>query len=324
MKIRTFGVAAGALAAAIVMSACSGGETANTAAPAAPAAPAAAPAQTAPKPQVLRVAELDGLSPVVVNGKGRTIYRFDKESNDPTKIACTGDCLKTWEPVLAPNGFEVQQGIEEDLVGVIDRPEGGKQLTLNGWALYYYFKDLELGQIAGQGIGDTWFAIAPNGKKAEETGAAQGQGQVQRQGDQQILRVAELDGFSPVVVNGKGRTIYRFEKESNDPTKIACVDDCVKVWEPVLAPNGVDIKTGVEEDLVGAIERPDGGKQLTLNGWPLYYYFKDLKLGQTAGQGIGGSWFAIAPTGRKAEQAGGGSADTGSSSGSSGTYGYGG
>jgi len=323
VKIRTFGVAAGALAAAIVMSACSGGEQATTSAPAAPVANQATPAQVAPKPQVLRVAELDGLSPAVVNGKGRTIYRFDKESNDPTKIACVDDCLKTWEPVLAPNGFQVQEGIEEDLVGVIDRPDGGKQLTLNGWPLYYYFKDLELGQTAGQGIGGTWFAIAPNGKKAEETGAGQGQVQGQVQGNQQILRVAELDGFSPVVVNGKGRTIYRFEKESNDPTKIACVDDCLKVWEPVLAPNGVDIKTGVKEGLVGTIERPDGGKQLTLNGWPMYYYFKDLKLGQTAGQGIGGTWFAIAPNGKKAQEAGGASSGSSSSSGSSG-YSYGG
>jgi predicted lipoprotein with Yx(FWY)xxD motif len=319
MKIRTLGVAAGALAAAIAMSACSGGETATTAAP---AANQSAAAQTQTKPQVLRVAQLDGFSPVVVNGKGRTIYRFDDESNDPPTIACVGDCTKTWEPVLAPNGFEVKTGVEEDLVGVIDRPDGGKQLTLNGWPLYYYFKDLELGQTAGQGIGDKWFAIAPNGKKAEETDAG---GQSQSQGDPQVLRVAELDGFSPVVVNGKGRTIYRFEKESNDPSTIACVGDCTKTWEPVLAPNGVDLKSGVKEGLVGTIERPDGGQQVTLNGWPLYYYFKDLKLGQTAGQGIGGTWFAIAPTGKKAEEEASGSSWEGSSgSGYNSGSGYGG
>jgi predicted lipoprotein with Yx(FWY)xxD motif len=173
MKIRTIGVAAGAVAAALVMTACSGGDSAAPAANQGSQAPAANQAQTAPKPQVLRVAELDGLSQVVVNGKGRTIYRFDKESNDPTTIACTGDCLKVWQPVLAPNGVDIRSGVEQNLVGTIDRPEG-KQVTLNGWPLYYYFKDLELGQTAGQGIGGNWFAIAPSGKKATETGGAEG------------------------------------------------------------------------------------------------------------------------------------------------------
>jgi predicted lipoprotein with Yx(FWY)xxD motif len=124
------------------------------------------------------------------------------------------------------------------------------------------------------------------------------------------------------VVNGKGRTIYRFDKESNNPPTIACTGDCVKTWEPVLAPNGVDIRAGVEQGLVGTIDRPEG-KQVTLNGWPLYYYFKDLELGQTAGQGIGGTWFAIAPNGKKAEQTGGESSGGSSDSGDSGSGGYG-
>lgn len=122
----------------------------------------------------------------------------------------------------------------------------------------------------------------------------------------QVLRVAQLDGFSPIVVNAKGRTIYRFEKDSSNPPQSACTGDCLKIWEPVLAPNGVQIEAGVEEDLVGLLARPDGNKQLTLNGWPLYYFHKDLQLGQTAGHGVGKVWFAISPTGAKAKSAGGG------------------
>jgi predicted lipoprotein with Yx(FWY)xxD motif len=313
-------VAAGALAAAIAMSACSGGDSGSASTPGVAVAREVAPTQVAGKPQTLKVAELDGIGAAVVNGKGRTIYRFDKESNDPSTIACTGDCTKTWQPVLAPNGIDVQTGIEEDNVGTIDRPEGGKQLTLNGWPLYYYFKDLQLGQTAGQRIGGTWFAIAPNGKKAGT--AAQAGAALAQAAEAQVLKVAELDGLSPVVVNGKGRTIYRFDKESNDPTTVACTGDCAKTWQPVLAPNGVDIQAGVTQGLVGTVARPDGGVQVTLNGWPLYYYFKDLKLGQTAGQGVGGTWFAIAPTGKKAKETGGSSSDSSDSSDGSYSYSY--
>jgi hypothetical protein len=38
------------------------------------------------------------------------------------------------DPVVQPR---LGQGIEEDQVSTIDRPEG-KQLTLAGWPLYYY------------------------------------------------------------------------------------------------------------------------------------------------------------------------------------------
>lgn len=123
--------------------------------------------------------------------------------------------------------------------------------------------------------------------------------------DPQVLRLAQLDDVGrKVVVNGKGRTIYRFENDSSNPPKTTCVDDCRKTWQPVLAPNGVQIGIGIEEELVGTVTRPeDGAKQLTLNGWPLYYFHGDTRLGQTAGHGVAGKWFAITATGGKARNA---------------------
>jgi predicted lipoprotein with Yx(FWY)xxD motif len=37
--------------------------------------------------------------------------------------------------------------------------------------------------------------------------------------------------------------------------------------------------------------------QLTLNGWPLYYYSKDMAPGDTLGQGVGSVWYVIDATG---------------------------
>lgn len=271
--------------------------TASASAEAGAAAGGEAPAG-AGSPQVLRIAQIDGFSPVLVNGKGRTIYRFDRDSNDPPTTTCVEACLETWQPVLAPNGVEVDAGIEEDLVGTVTRPEGDEQLTLNGWPMYYFHEDLKLGQTAGHGTGNAWFAISPSGGRAEK-----GSGGTSTTNKPQVLRVAEVDGLDPaVVVNAKGRTIYRFQKDGNNPPRTACVGDCLKTWQPVLAPNGVQVDEGIDTDLVGVVTRPDGSKQLTLKGWPLYYFHKDLSLGQIAGHGVKNQWFAITAGGGRAQR----------------------
>ncbi|MDQ7906385.1 hypothetical protein RB614_17870 [Phytohabitans sp. ZYX-F-186] len=268
---------------------------------ASPESGAAAGAEAPPAtgtPQVLKIAQLDGFDPLLVNGKGRTIYRFDRDSNDPPTTTCVEECLKTWQPVLAPNGVEVDAGIEEDLVGSVERPDGNLQLTLNGWPMYYFHKDLSLGQTAGHGTGGAWFAISPSGGRAEKISDEPAPAK-----KPQVLRVAEVDGLAPaIVVNAKGRTIYRFEKDDNNPPRTACVGDCLKTWQPVLAPNGVQVGDGIDEDLVGVVTRPDGSKQLTLKGWPLYYFHKDLSLGQIAGHGVKDQWFAITAGGGKAKK----------------------
>ncbi|WP_247685619.1 hypothetical protein [Micromonospora sp. C31] len=56
---------------------------------------------------------------------------------------------------------------------------------------------------------------------------------------------------------------------------------------------------GVADDKVGTVTRQDGTRRLTLDGWPLYRYVGDGKPGQWKGQGVGGTWFVVAPDGRK-------------------------
>ncbi|WP_412539277.1 hypothetical protein R8Z50_25975 [Longispora sp. K20-0274] len=153
---------------ALAMTACTGYDKAPAAAPAtsAPATSAAAGA-----PQTLRVATVDGFSAFVTNAKGRTIYRFDKDTNNPAKSTCFDACAETWQPVLAgPNGAVDIEGVDKGLVALLDRPEG-KQVTLKGWPLYYFKDDKALGQTAGHGKNGVWFAIAPDGTKAKKADA---------------------------------------------------------------------------------------------------------------------------------------------------------
>jgi predicted lipoprotein with Yx(FWY)xxD motif len=113
------------------------------------------------------------------------------------------------------------------------------------------------------------------------------------------LSATDSDSLGAIVTDAEGRTLYRFEEDSAEPSVSNCAGDCAAKWPPALAGSSVRVD-GVAKDLVGTVTRADGRKQLTLNGWPLYYFHKDKELGQTAGYGVNGVWFAIAPDGKKA------------------------
>ncbi|HZI44358.1 MAG TPA: hypothetical protein VFD53_04000, partial [Ilumatobacter sp.] len=53
---------------------------------------------------------------------------------------------------------------------------------------------------------------------------------------------------------------------------------------------------GVDAALVGTVEHPIG-TQATYNGWPLYFFAGDDAPGDTNGQGQGGVWYVVDPTG---------------------------
>jgi predicted lipoprotein with Yx(FWY)xxD motif len=251
------------------------------------------------EPKVLKVAQVPGLTPIVTSASGRTVYRFDNDSSNPSASTCFDECAELWEPVLAGSGVEIEgDGIDERQIDTIDRPEG-EQVTLKGWPLYYFKDDVKLGELAGQGRDGLWFAVNPKGGKAKSTKQTETTAPVQK--DVQTLTVNVVDGFMPFVTNQAGRTIYRFDNDSSNPSRTSCTGECTKKWEPVLAgKNGVKILSNkINRGSVGTIDRAEG-KQLTLNGWPLYYFHKDKKLGQTAGYGVGNAWFAIAPDGKKA------------------------
>ena len=171
MKLRTLLPVIGGLGAAVVLAACGPDQQPSTAGPSAADTPATvAPGTAAPTRQVLKVVQVEGFQPFVVNGRGRTIYRFDNDRTKPPASACLGACAELWEPVLAPRGVKiVSTAIDRDLVGTFVRPDGGRQLTLKGWPLYYFKDDLTLGQTAGYGKDGAWFAIAPDGSKARRT-----------------------------------------------------------------------------------------------------------------------------------------------------------
>ncbi|WIX98164.1 hypothetical protein QRX60_29310 [Amycolatopsis mongoliensis] len=119
----------------------------------------------------LKAAPAGGLDPVVVNGAGLTLYRFDKDTAQPSKSACSGECAKTWPPVLVTPASKIfLAGVRKSAVGTVERADGSLQVTIGGWPVYRFAKDTKPGDTNGQGVGGTWFAVSPKGQKAVEQG----------------------------------------------------------------------------------------------------------------------------------------------------------
>jgi len=89
-----------------------------------------------------------------------------------------------------------------------------------------------------------------------------------------------------------GYTVYTYSKDASGVSN--CNGQCAVIWSPYILPNGVSLiaAAGVNGKL-GEITRTDSSTQLTYNGKPLYFFDKDLKAGDTNGQGVGGVWYVV-------------------------------
>ncbi|MFF9040345.1 SCO0930 family lipoprotein [Streptomyces sp. NPDC014892] len=243
----------------------------------------------------LTVWNSDEYGKVLTDSAGRTLYRFDKDSFEPPKTTCEGECATTWPPVPA-SGATAAQGVDKALLGEVSRPDGTKQLTVGGWPMYYFAKDTKAGDIKGQGLKGTWFASAPNGKKASVKGGggagAGGNGNGAGAVEQAGLTTRNDPKLGEIVVDKNGMTVYRFLKDTQWPMSTKCVGDCLDKW-PVVAPVDKNDTKGILLKGYTVFDRPDGIKQQTINCIPLYTFANDKAPGDTNGQGVGGTWFAI-------------------------------
>jgi predicted lipoprotein with Yx(FWY)xxD motif len=137
------------------------------------AAPAVRAAPAAPAPAALTASPTDNLGTVVVDGTGFTLYRFDKDKPKPSKSTCNGACAVQWPPVVVASADAVNDvqldGVNRAAVATVKRTDGTWQLTIGGWPVYRFSGDKQAGDAAGQGVGKTWFAVTPTGKKAVAT-----------------------------------------------------------------------------------------------------------------------------------------------------------
>jgi predicted lipoprotein with Yx(FWY)xxD motif len=98
-----------------------------------------------------------------------------------------------------------------------------------------------------------------------------------------LVSVAMVDG-TDVLADSGGRTLYTTPVEQGG--KILCVSACTTFWEPLVAsPDDADAAAEALNADLGVVDRPDGDRQLTLDGLPLYTFTEEGP-GQLEGDGF--------------------------------------
>jgi predicted lipoprotein with Yx(FWY)xxD motif len=114
-----------------------------------------------PAEQATVQAEDSDLGEIVVDAEGKTLYVFLADEGGAS--TCYEDCEASWPPLTVDAEPVPGEGIEASLLGTTERDDGSLQVTLDGQPLYYFAADETADDVNGQGVGDVWFVVAPDG-----------------------------------------------------------------------------------------------------------------------------------------------------------------
>jgi predicted lipoprotein with Yx(FWY)xxD motif len=116
--------------------------------------------------------------------------------------------------------------------------------------------------------------------------------------DARATLTARSSDFGRILFDGRGFALYAFTADPRGGT--SCTGDCARAWPPYIVSGRLRAGSGVRASLMGTIRRPDGTRQLTYRGKPLYYYIGDTAPGVVRCQNVrefGGLWLVVRPSG---------------------------
>lgn len=90
------------------------------------------------------------------------------------------------------------------------------------------------------------------------------------------------------LVAANGMTLYVFDEDIKN--KSNCSGGCATAWPPYMAVTGAKLPANLT-----VIKRDDGSSQYAYKGQPIYFYFQDKQVGDTTGDGVGGTWHLVKP-----------------------------
>jgi predicted lipoprotein with Yx(FWY)xxD motif len=208
---------------------------------------------------------------VLINHDDRTLYALH---GDP---AGDRQADGTWLPAAAPL-FAKPVG---DFAFVV-RADGIKQWTYKGKGLYTYAYDFAPGDAYGIGQDENWDVAAvvryyiPPDVSIQHT---PGQGKILATTEGMTLY--RRDGH--ILQSGGGRSLRRGNPARpavgrDIGTDARCDEDCRKMWHPFTAPDNARPR-----DFWDVAVRADGSKQWVYQGYALWIYGGDKKLGDMNG-----------------------------------------
>jgi predicted lipoprotein with Yx(FWY)xxD motif len=118
-----------------------------------------------------------------------------------------------------------------------------------------------------------------------------------------FVSLGSAAGLGQVLVDSAGHTLYAFSEDSGESS--ACEAACAKAWPPLLVEHGEpEPSNGAAAARLGTITLPDGKRQVTYSGQPLYSFSGDKKPGEANGNrstAFGGDWTALKGNGAPAK-----------------------
>jgi predicted lipoprotein with Yx(FWY)xxD motif len=166
MNTKTSRLAVALAAVSLVLAGCAGSTTdsgsTSDSGGSSSASATPSPSASAESSADLKVASTT-LGDVVVDGKGMTVYFFDKDTAGSGTSACAGQCLVNWPPVPPAAATPAVDGVTGEL-GTITATDGSTQITLNGLPLYYFKGDSAPGDVNGQAVQNIWWVVSPTGE----------------------------------------------------------------------------------------------------------------------------------------------------------------
>jgi predicted lipoprotein with Yx(FWY)xxD motif len=106
-------------------------------------------------------AEDSSLGTILTDSDGNTLYVFFADTDGES--TCYDDCAENWPALEARGELEAGDGVDASLLGTTERTDGTQQVTYAGQPLYFFAGDQQPGDTNGQGVGDVWFVVAPDG-----------------------------------------------------------------------------------------------------------------------------------------------------------------
>ncbi|MGO9584255.1 MAG: hypothetical protein ACLP36_15770 [Acidimicrobiales bacterium] len=218
---------------------------------------------------------------------------FDATSGEGKLLTCTGpasdiinDVFTDDWPALTTYGAPVAgPGVNRRLLGTVDRPGIGTQVTYGGHPLYLFDAPSRPFLPEGERYMETvapfppwhgfWSLVSSRGGQPV-AGPATIETETLPDGKRAVA--VEMDSnIFPMAV-----TVYSYSKDRSGFS--ACSVACAVKWDPVLTTGRPHVAGGIAAKDVGVIHRSDGTDQVTYKGKPLYLYSRERGIFPVAGQ----------------------------------------
>jgi predicted lipoprotein with Yx(FWY)xxD motif len=213
-------------------------------------------------------------------------------SDGPNPIGQPCDTV-LWPALLTKGAPIAGPGVKRKLLGTVTRTdvlsgESVQQVTYAGLPLYRFFLDESPEETDGANLFDpvtsppgTWYLVEP-GRGNPAPGRIPMR--VETVGGSGVL-AASMDNDFSLLPRGSF-PVYTLSNKSAQ----ACQTYCALIWSPVLTSGQPQAGPGVDQHALGVVVRPDGTRQVTYHGKPLYLFIRDAYIpGITGTQSINGA-----------------------------------